>query len=69
MKNINKTNIQLIIAFITILAGLGMLAAGICIPPVGVIHNSVLIAFGEIITFVGSVLGIDYKYRISIKDK
>lgn len=65
MKNINKTNIQLIIAVITIIAGLGMLISGICIPPVGIIHNSLLIAFGEIATFVGALLGIDYKYRFN----
>lgn len=65
MKNINKTNIQLLIAFITILVGLFLLIAGLYIPPVGIIHNSVLIAFGEIATFVGALVGIDYKYRIT----
>lgn len=65
ISKINKTNIQLLIAVITINAGLGMLIAGICIPPVGIIHNSLLIAFGEIATFVGTLLGIDYKYRFN----
>lgn len=65
MKNINKTYIQLIIATFTIIVGLGMLLAGLIIPPIGIIHNSVLIAFGEIATFVGALLGIDYKYRIT----
>ena len=40
-----------------------MLIAGFVIPPVGEIHHSVLIAFGEILTFSGSLVGIDYKYR------
>ncbi len=40
-----------------------LLLAGFCCPPVGEIHHSVLIAFGEILTFSGSLIGIDYKYR------
>ena len=40
-----------------------MLVAGFCCPPLGEIHNSVLIAFGEILTFSGRLIGIDYKYR------
>ena len=40
-----------------------LLIAGFCCPPVGEIHHSVLIAFGEILTFSGSLIGIDYKYR------
>ena len=33
----------------------------------GVIDNSVLIAFGEILTFVGSLFGIDYHYKYKNK--
>ena len=33
------------------------------IDPRGEIHPSVLAAFGEILTFAGTVLGIDYKYK------
>ena len=40
-----------------------LLLAGFCCPPLGEIHHSVLIAFGEILTFSGSLIGIDYKYR------
>jgi hypothetical protein len=40
-----------------------MLVAGFLCPPLGEIHHSVLIAFGEILTFSGSLIGIDYKYR------
>ena len=40
-----------------------LLIAGFCCPPVGEIHHSVLIAFGEILTFSGSLIGIDYHYR------
>ena len=43
--------------------GCALLTAGICIPPAGVIDSSVLVAFGEILTFAGSLIGIDYHYR------
>ena len=43
--------------------GCTMLLAGFCCPPLAEIHHSVLIAFGEILTFSGSLIGIDYKYR------
>ena len=33
------------------------------VPPLGVIDASVLTAFGELLTFSGALLGIDYKYR------
>jgi hypothetical protein len=43
--------------------GCALLAAGFISPPLAEIHHSVLIAFGEILTFSGSLIGIDYKYR------
>ena len=47
------------------LCGVGciLLGMGFLCPPLGEIHHSVLIAFGEILTFSGSLIGIDYKYR------
>ena len=55
--------VQLVLA--VSLCGFGgiLLIAGFVIPPMGEIHHSVLIAFGEILTFSGSLVGIDYKYR------
>jgi hypothetical protein len=44
-----------------------MLFCGIYISPLGQIHESLLIAFGEVMTFAGSLMGIDYHYRA--KDK
>lgn len=54
---------QLILASALVFFGCGLLVAGISIPPVGVIDSSVLVAFGEILTFAGSLVGIDYHYR------
>lgn len=59
-----KRNLQLISAVIMTGIGAGLLIAGFIVAPSGEIHNSVLIAFGEILTFAGSVFGIDYRYRV-----
>lgn len=55
--------LQLVLAVALCIFGCGLLTAGIAIPPVGIIDSSVLIAFGEILTFAGSLIGIDYHYR------
>lgn len=54
---------QLLLAVALCTFGCALLTAGICIPPAGVIDSSVLVAFGEILTFAGSLIGIDYHYR------
>ena len=58
-----KKNIQLIISVVLCGFGCVLLAAGFVAPPLAEIHHSVLIAFGEILTFAGSLIGIDYRYR------
>ena len=40
-----------------------MIVAAFIAPPTGEIHPTVLTAFGEILTFAGAILGIDYRYR------
>ena len=55
--------IQLIIAAILSLGGLALLFCGTYLDPAGQIHETVLVAFGEVATFAGSIIGIDYHYR------
>ena len=55
--------IQLLIAAVLSLAGIVLLYLGTWLAPQGEIHESVLIAFGEIATFAGSIIGIDYHYK------
>ena len=55
--------VQLILAVGLCVFGGTLLIAAFCCPPLGEIHHSVLIAFGEILTFSGSLIGIDYHYR------
>lgn len=59
----HKPTIQLLAAIALIALGCGLLVAGFILPPPGEIHNSVLIAFGEILTFAGALFGIDYHYK------
>ncbi len=65
-----KEETQLIVACLLVVLGAGLLIAGFTVPPVGIIDSSILIAFGEIATFAGSLFGIDYHYKYKItKDK
>ena len=59
----HKPTLQLMSAIFLIVIGCGLLITGFIIPPSGEIHNSVLIAFGEILTFAGALFGIDYHYK------
>ena len=64
-----KSAIQLCSAIFLITVGCGLLIAGFILPPSGEIHNSVLVAFGEILTFAGALFGIDYHYKYKDHEK
>ncbi len=55
--------LQLIIAGGLCLAGTVLLGVSFATPPEGQIDSSVLVAFGEMLTFAGAIFGIDYTYR------
>ena len=61
-----KLILQLVIAGLVTLVGCGLLIAGFIVPPLGTIDNSLLIAFGEVCSFVGALLGLDYTYRYKL---
>ena len=58
-----KLNLQLLTAAVLSLGGLIMLFCGVFISPQGQIHESLLVAFGEVATFSGALMGIDYVYK------
>lgn len=58
-----KMTIEFILGFICSLIGIGLLWAALFIPPIGIIDASVLTAVGEVLTFSGALVGIDYSYR------
>lgn len=55
--------IQLITAAILAIIGMVLLFCGMYIDPQGEIHETVLVAYGEVLTFSGSLMGIDYNYK------
>ena len=65
----HKSAIQLCSAIFLITVGCSRLIAGFILPPSGEIHNSVLVAFGEILTFAGALFGIDYHYKYKDHEK
>ena len=58
-----KHKIQMIIAFILVIFGIVLLIMAFIVPPAGVIDPTVLTAYGETLTFCGSLIGLDYHYR------
>ena len=61
--NKSKATLQLIIATLLSLFGIALLGAAFVTAPPGEIHSSILIAYGEVMTFAGALFGIDYHYR------
>ena len=64
-----KSIVTLMAAIFLIGIGSGLLIAGFVVPPPGEIHNSVLVAFGEILTFAGAVFGMKYHYQYRDHDE
>jgi hypothetical protein len=59
----NNAYIQLITAALIVILGMVLLFCGLKADPEGEIHETVLVAFGEALTFSGSIMGIDYRYK------
>lgn len=55
--------VQLFCAVLLCVLGCFTAVAGFYAPPHGEIHGSVLVLFGEILTFIGAIFGIDYHYK------
>ena len=66
-----KLTIQVILAVLLVITGVILLFLGFYAPKVGEIHDSILIAYGEVSTFAGSLCGIDYhyKYKTFVEEK
>ena len=58
-----KMTIQLWLGLFLAIVGVGLLWTGLFLPPMGIIHASVLTALGEVFTFSGALIGIDYSYK------
>lgn len=70
MKKFSKLTIQLRLAVILVIFGIALIIASFIVPPPGVIDSSILVAYGETLTFVGALIGVDYSYKYKLnKDK
>lgn len=63
MSKKTKITLQLWLGFFLAIFGVVLLTASFFVPPMGIIHSSVLAAIGEVFTFSGALIGIDYHYR------
>ena len=69
MKMNTENIIQLVTAAVLSIGGLVMLFCGVYIDPLGQLHESLLIGFGEIATFAGALFGIDYTYKFKRRNE
>lgn len=58
-----RATIQLALSIALVVFGCVLIVAAFVAPPMAEIHASVLTAFGEILSFAGAVIGIDYSYK------
>lgn len=58
-----KMTIQLFLGCFLAIIGVVLLFISFFVPPMGVIDASVLAAIGEVFTFSGALIGIDYSYK------
>lgn len=58
-----KLNIQLALGVLLVITGIILIFLGFYAHPIGDINNSVLVAYGEISTFAGALIGVDYSYK------
>lgn len=64
-----KMTVQLWLGVILAIFGVVLLTISFFFPPAGVIDASVLAAIGEVFTFSGALIGIDYTYKYKVYKK
>lgn len=58
-----KMTVQLWLGVCLAIIGILLLWVSFFVPPAGIIDASVLAAVGEVFTFSGALIGIDYTYK------
>ena len=58
-----RGKLEIIISGLAVLAGVALLFVGLYMEPPGEIDYSLLVAYGETLTFAGAIIGVDYSYR------
>ena len=68
MTKKQKMNAQLWLGVFLAISGVVLIFLSFVVPPLGLIHASVLAAIGELFTFSGALIGVDYSYKFK-RDK
>jgi hypothetical protein len=63
-----KEWVQFYASLVLLVAGINLVFVALLLEPVGVIHYSVLSAFGMLLTFVGAVWQLDVKYTFKTEE-
>ena len=61
-----KMTIQLWLGVCLVVVGVLLLWTSFFVHPLGIIDSSVLAAVGEVFTFAGALIGIDYTYKYKV---
>ena len=64
-----RKDFQFVAAYVIVAFGISLIITALFLPPVGEIHPTVCAAFGEVLTFAGASLGMDYHYRSKYDDR
>lgn len=64
-----KITVQLWLGVALAIFGVVLLTISFFFPPAGIIDASVLAAIGEMFTFSGALIGIDYTYKYKVYTK
>lgn len=67
-----RGKLEIIISAVAVLSGVALLFVGLYMEPPGEIDYSLLVAYGETLTFAGAIIGVDYHYHALLnkgKDK
>lgn len=67
-NKITKDRIQFDASLLVLLSGIVLVFVALFLEPVGIIHYSVLSAFGMLLTFVGAVWNLDIKYTFKTEE-
>ena len=68
IDKIKKDRIQFDASLLVLLSGIVLVFVALFLEPVGIIHYSVLSAFGMLLTFVGAVWNLDIKYTFKTEE-
>ena len=59
-----STDHKIILAYLSFLAGIGFGIAGLAVPPIGLIHSSVLILIAQLLVLCATLLGLSVKFDL-----